>query len=60
MVVYDKDKTRQIEYLSIDDVQKLSTYIIDHHYYTSRLMILTALLTGARLGEIQGLTWGRY
>ncbi len=57
-LVYDKEKTRQIEYLNMDDMQKLSTYIIDHHYYTSRLMILTALLTGARLGEIQGLTWG--
>lgn len=56
-LVYNKENTRQIEYLNIEELQTLTNYILNHRYYASRLMILTALFTGARLGELQGLTW---
>nr|WP_283581813.1 Arm DNA-binding domain-containing protein [Ligilactobacillus hohenheimensis] len=58
-LAFNKDKTRSIEYLNIDDMQKLCDYLIQtrNRHFTGKYMILTALLTGARLGEIQALTW---
>lgn len=57
--VYDKKRTRAVDYLSIQDIETLCDYLIGslNHYFTSMYMILTALYTGARLGEIQALTW---
>lgn len=58
-IVYDASRTKHIEYLSIREMQRLSNYLENslNPRYTSKYMILTALYTGARLGEIQGLKW---
>ena len=58
-LVYDKKRTRKVDYLSIKDMEKLCNYLTRslNHHFTAKYMILTALCTGARLGEIQALTW---
>ena len=58
-LVYDKRRTRKVDYLSIEDMEKLCEYLTKslNHHFTAKYMILTALYTGARLGEIQALTW---
>lgn len=58
-IVYDPKRTWTIEYLSIDEIKSIVAYIVDNasHKYVSQYMILTALLTGMRPGEIGGLTW---
>lgn len=58
-LVFDKKRTRQIDYLNVAEIKKLVTYILEtrNHNFPSKYMILTALLTGMRPGEIQGLTW---
>lgn len=40
-------------------METLCNHLLDTHnrHYTSKYMIYTALLTGARLGELQALTW---
>ena len=57
--VFNDENTRKIEYLSVDDMKKLIAKIIADRNpkYVSKYMILTALLTGMRPGEIGGLTW---
>ncbi len=58
-LVYDKKRTRAVDYLSIQDMETLCDYLIGslNQHFTAKYMILTALYTGARLGEIQALTW---
>lgn len=58
-LVYNKDKSRKIEYLNMTESKKLTSYLLEkcNHYFTSNQMILTAIFTGMRLGEIQGLKW---
>ncbi|WP_420222902.1 tyrosine-type recombinase/integrase [Pediococcus acidilactici] len=58
-MVFNKSKTRKIDYLNIDEMNTLSTYLRSslNKHFTSKYMILTAIYTGARLGEIQALTW---
>ena len=58
-LVYDKRRTRKVDYLSIEDMEKLCEYLTKslNHHFTAKYMILTVLYTGARLGEIQALTW---
>ena len=58
-LVYDKNKTRQVEYLNVEETKKLCQYIMEtkNRHFTSKYMILLAIYTGARLGEIQALTW---
>lgn len=58
-IVYDAKKTKKIEYLNIDEMNQLANYLIDNlnPHFTSKYMILTAIYSGMRLGEIQGLTW---
>ena len=58
-LVFDKNKTRQVEYLNVEETRKLRQYIIDtkNRHFTAKYMILLAIYTGARLGEIQALTW---
>lgn len=57
--VANKDKEFNVENLSILEIKELINYVYNHlspdkiSYY----MIFTALLTGARLSEIAGLTW---
>lgn len=58
-IIFDKTRDISVEYLSVHELnilakelkKKLSTR------YPSRYMILVAIYTGARLGEIQALTW---
>ena len=58
-IVYDASRTKHIEYLNIKEMQRLTDYLENslNPRYTSKYMIITALFTGARLGEIQGLKW---
>lgn len=58
-LVFNPDKSRKIEYLNIEEMKKLSDYSFSHinNNFTSHQMILTAIYTGMRLGEIQGLQW---
>ncbi|KRM63088.1 site-specific recombinase, phage integrase family [Ligilactobacillus agilis DSM 20509] len=58
-IVYNRAKTRQIEYLNIEETKKLANYLTAtlNHNFTAKYMILLAIATGARLGEIQALTW---
>lgn len=58
-IVFNKNNTQKIEYLSIKQMQALVFYISDHlnYHFTSKYMILLAIYTGMRLGEIQGLQW---
>ncbi|GAY74228.1 tyrosine-type recombinase/integrase [Lentilactobacillus kosonis] len=61
-LVYDKSHTREHKYLSYNDSVKLISYIktklrsasTDNTIY---FMILTALMTGMRISEIEGLSW---
>lgn len=58
-LVFNAQKNIDVEYLEIDEIEKLAVETkrgFDHHY-TTRYIIYTALLTGARLGEILALTW---
>lgn len=58
-VSFDPTKTRRIEYLNIGEMKRLTQYLLKglNYHYTSRPMILLAIYTGMRLGEIQALTW---
>lgn len=58
-VVFDKTRTQQIEYLNIAQMKKLVEYISSslNPHFTSKYMILLAVYTGMRLGELQGLQW---
>lgn len=58
-IVYNRKKTRKIDYLNIEETKKLTNYLTDtlNHNFTAKYMILLAIATGARLGEIQALTW---
>ncbi|WP_309109346.1 tyrosine-type recombinase/integrase [Bombilactobacillus bombi] len=58
-LVFDKDRTQKIEYLSMSDLTKLVTFLHQtlNPHFTAKYMILLAIFTGMRLGEIQGLKW---
>lgn len=58
-LVHDKGRQWQVEYLNADELLKLKRATVDelNHLYTARYMILTAIYTGMRKGEIQALTW---
>lgn len=58
-LVFDKKKTRKIEYLNETQLQTLLDYLLKtrNKNFTSKYMIITALMTGMRPGEIQGLRW---
>lgn len=58
-LTWDTGRERKVDYLSIAEIQKLIAYTksgLDSHF-SSRYMILTAIYSGARLGEIQALMW---
>jgi len=59
ILTFDKSRDWKIEYLNIAEINALGKYLVAglSTRYTSRYMILTAMLTGARLGEILALTW---
>lgn len=52
-------KSLHVEYLNVAEIQKLVHYLkaCRQARYTGRYMILTAIYTGMRLGEIMALTW---
>lgn len=58
-LVANKDKRMHVEYLNLAKIKKLKKFALRgrSRHFTSRYMILTAIYTGARLGEIQALTW---
>lgn len=57
--VANKDNEMKVEYLSLSELAKLTKAVLSgrRSLYTSRYMILTAIYTGARLSELQALTW---
>ncbi|MDO5882579.1 site-specific integrase [Ligilactobacillus animalis] len=58
-IIFDKSRDITVEYLSVSEIQLLSKTLKQklNPRYPSRYMILFAIYTGARLGEIQALTW---
>lgn len=58
-MVANKSHEMHVEYLSLDELAKLTHAVLKgrRSIYTSRYMILTAIYTGARLSELQALTW---
>lgn len=58
-LTYDEDKTRNPQYLSIDELKALTDQLKTklNPQNTSRYVILTAIATGARIGEILALRW---
>lgn len=57
-LTWNNERTRKIEYLSFQEVQKLKNSLLDgiKHSYISRYMLLTIIYTGMRPGEIRVLT----
>ena len=58
-LVANSDHKMHVEYLSLAEIKKLKEMALEGRtrHFTSRYMILTAIYTGARLSEIQALTW---
>lgn len=58
-IVFNPNNSRKIEYLSIADENKLIHYLQEtrNKNFTSKYMIITALATGMRPGEVAGLRW---
>ena len=58
-LVWNEKKKYKVKYLSIEETQKLIKALLNGRdpRYTARYMILTAIYTGARLGEIMALSW---
>lgn len=57
--VWNDDNTRKTEYLSISEIQQLNKQLKSklNPSFTSRYMIITALYTGMRIGEVMALKW---
>ncbi|MCO6546205.1 MAG: site-specific integrase [Gilliamella sp.] len=58
-IVWNEKHTRKIEYLSIAEIKNLINVTKKslNHEYTTPYIILTAIYTGMRLGEIMALQW---
>ncbi len=58
-VIGNKNKKREVTYLTAEEIEKVLKECESnlHPKYTSRYIILTAFLTGARIGEITALHW---
>ena len=58
-LVWNENKKVKVKYLSIAETQELIKTLLKgrNPRYTARYMILTAIYTGARLGEIMALSW---
>lgn len=58
-MVWNDKKTRKVEYLSIAEIKRLISTLEDgiKPSQTARYMILTAIYTGMRIGEITALKW---
>lgn len=55
----NQDKIKHVEYLNLTEIKALVNYCLQHRTpaYTINYLILTAIMTGARFGEIAGLKW---
>lgn len=58
-LTWDEERTVKVHYLSIEQINALVQSLEDglQPRYVSRYMILTAIYTGMRLGEIMSLQW---
>ncbi|WP_413627720.1 tyrosine-type recombinase/integrase [Fructilactobacillus vespulae] len=58
-LVFDKSKKRKVDYLNEKETIQLINHLkkTRNKRYASKYMILLAVYSGMRLGEIQGLTW---
>lgn len=58
-LVYDESRKLKVNYLSVQELHTLIQALNNglQARYPSRYMILSAIYTGARLGEIMALTW---
>lgn len=58
-LVWNDENTMQVEYLSVAEIKMLISSLLNgvKPNYTSRYMILCAIYTGLRLGEILALEW---
>ncbi|ANK66883.1 integrase [Loigolactobacillus backii] len=58
-IVFDPKRTQQIDYLNMNELAKLTNHLENslNYHFTAKYMILLAVYTGMRLGEIQGLKW---
>lgn len=58
-LTWNDERTRKVDYLNFDQVQKLKESLLDgiKPSYISRYMLLTIIYTGMRPGEIRVLTW---
>lgn len=58
-LTWNAERTRKIDYLNYEEVKQFKNALLHNikHTYISRYMILTAIYTGMRPGEIQVLTW---
>lgn len=58
-LVSNKEREMHVDYMNISELRKLTKYLLKHldYHYGSNYMILTAIFTGARLGELMALTW---
>lgn len=58
-LIFDQKRTVKIEYLSISEIQVLVAELKKNlrPHFTTRYMILTAIYTGMRVGEIMALQW---
>ncbi|MFT8955534.1 tyrosine-type recombinase/integrase [Liquorilactobacillus satsumensis] len=58
-IAFNKDKNVKVEYLNLTDIKSLIATTAEGRniHFPSRYMILAAIYTGARLGELQALTW---
>lgn len=61
-IVYNNDGKLDVEYLNVEEIKKVIDYLLQHYKSNkltsnSYIFILTGILTGMRLGEIQALTW---
>lgn len=59
VITGNESKTIKVEYLNVNEIRRLikATRAGLNPRYTSRYMILLAIYTGMRKGEIQALTW---
>lgn len=56
---YNTDKVKRVDYLSMDELEQLINHVkgkLDPRY-PANYLILTAIFTGARLGELLALKW---
>lgn len=58
-LISNKNKEMQVDYMNITELKQLTNYLLNHlnYHYGSNYLILTAIFTGARLGELLALTW---